>query len=98
MSEPPEARLPSLDALRAQVDELDRRIVELLNARARVVVEIGRLKQQSDTPVYAPDREKAILARLRELNDGPLPDRSVRRTHCSRSAHIRFHPNLNRRD
>jgi chorismate mutase/prephenate dehydratase len=77
MSEPSDASPGSLDELRAQVDELDRQIVDLLNARARVVVEIGRLKQQSGTPVYAPDREKTILARLRELNAGPLPDRSV---------------------
>ena len=77
MSQPLNPASPSLDALRARVDELDRQIVDLLNARARVVVEIGRLKQQSGTPVYAPDREKAVLARLRGLNAGPLPDRSV---------------------
>ncbi len=70
---PPE----DLEGLRARVDQLDRQIVELLNARARVVVEIGRLKQQSGTPIYAPDREKVVLERLRELNQGPLSDRSV---------------------
>src|SRR5688500_15797554 len=77
MSDASDVGPPSLDELRARVDHLDRQIVELLNARARVVVEIGRLKQQSGTPVYAPDREKTILDKLRELNAGPLPDRSV---------------------
>lgn len=76
-SEPPPAS-GSLDALRVQIDRLDEQIVALLNQRARVVVEIGRTKQQTGTPVYAPDRERAVLDRLHELNrDGPLPDRCV---------------------
>src|SRR5438552_6390542 len=67
----------SLDKLRKQIDALDARLVELLNERARVVVEIGKLKQQNNSPVYAPDREKAVLERVRELNRGPLPDRCL---------------------
>ncbi|MCL2645773.1 MAG: chorismate mutase, partial [Phycisphaerales bacterium] len=67
----------ALKELRGKIDELDYRIVELLNARARIVVEIGKVKQQSGTPVYAPDREKVVLARIREANraiGGPLPN------------------------
>ncbi|HMO27409.1 MAG TPA: chorismate mutase [Tepidisphaeraceae bacterium] len=66
-----------LDGLRARIDDLDARLVELLNERARVVVEIGRLKQQTSAPIYAPDREKRVMARVRELNNGPLPDRCL---------------------
>src|SRR5437868_6773602 len=66
-----------LDALRKQIDALDAKIVALLNDRARVVVEIGKLKQQNNQPVYAPDREKAVLEKLRRLNHGPLPDRCL---------------------
>jgi len=66
-----------LEELRRRIDELDEKIVELLNARARVVIEIGKLKQQARVPVYAPDREKQILLRLRNLNRGPLPDRCL---------------------
>src|SRR5687767_11534868 len=68
---------PSLELLRKQIDALDARIVELLNERARVVVEIGKLKQQSNAPIYAPDREKAVLQKIRSLNRGPLQDRSL---------------------
>src|SRR5258706_38736 len=71
---------PSNDALaplRLQIDGLDREIVELLNKRARVVVEIGKIKQQSNAPIYAPDREKAILEKVRKLNQGPLADRCL---------------------
>jgi len=66
-----------LGDLRRQIDDLDRRIVALLNERARVVVEIGRLKQASNVPIYAPDREKVVLETVRRLNAGPLPDRCL---------------------
>src|SRR5688500_9640195 len=68
---------PSLDALRVQIDALDERLVELLNERARVVVEIGKLKQQNNSPIYAPDRDKLVLQKVRKLNHGPLPDRCL---------------------
>src|SRR5687767_2743782 len=67
----------AIDELRKQIDALDERIVELLNDRARVVVDIGKLKQQNNAPIYAPDREKAVLEKLRKLNRGPLPDRCL---------------------
>src|SRR5215217_5877935 len=65
---------PALEPLRAQIDALDRQIVDLLNARARVVVEIGKVKQRRNEPVYAPDREKVVLDKVRTLNHGPLPN------------------------
>jgi chorismate mutase/prephenate dehydratase len=66
-----------LEPLRAKIDQIDQQIVELLNARARVVVEIGKLKQSQGTQIYAPDREKAVLEWVRSLNQGPLSDRSL---------------------
>jgi chorismate mutase/prephenate dehydratase len=67
----------SLEAFRKQIDALDEKIVALLNDRARVVVDIGKHKQQNNEPVYAPDREKAVMARIRSLNKGPLSNRSI---------------------
>ena len=67
----------ALEPWRRQIDELDAQIVELLNARARIVVEIGKVKQQNKSPIYAPDREKAVLEKVRRLNKGPLPDRCL---------------------
>src|SRR5437764_9661987 len=64
----------SLENHRKQIDALDARLVELLNERARVVVEIGKLKQQNNAPIYAPEREKAVLEKVRRLNRGPLPN------------------------
>src|SRR3954471_9767073 len=66
-----------LDDLRKRIDAMDERIVQLLNDRARVVVEIGKLKQQNNEPIYAPDREKAVLQKVRGLNQGPLPNRCL---------------------
>jgi chorismate mutase/prephenate dehydratase len=66
-----------LENLRKQIDQLDAQIVDLLNARARVVVEVGKIKQSTGDPIYAPDREKAVLDKVRKLNAGPLPNRCL---------------------
>src|SRR4051794_23990782 len=67
----------ALEPLRRQIDAMDAKIVALLNDRANIVVEIGKLKQQNNAPIYAPDREKAVLEKVRKLNHGPLPDRCL---------------------
>jgi len=67
----------ALAPLRAQVDELDKRLVELLNERARIIVEIGRVKRANTTPIYAPHREAAVLRQALEHNRGPLRDRAI---------------------
>jgi chorismate mutase/prephenate dehydratase len=67
----------SLEELRERIDKLDHQLVQLLNERARIVVEIGKLKNKTDKPVYAPDREKEVFAGIAEANKGPLPDRCL---------------------
>ena len=67
----------SLDDLRKKIDELDHKLVKLLNERARVVVDIGKLKTRTDKPVYAPDREKEVFERISEANEGPLPNKCL---------------------
>lgn len=69
--------MASLEELRVRIDELDRKLVELLNARAEVVVDIGKIKQKNNEPIYAPDREKFVLEKVRQLNKGPLPNRCL---------------------
>lgn len=64
----------ALAPLRKRIDELDEQIVKLLNQRAQVVVDIGKVKRNGGTPTYAPDREQAILQRIRNANCGPLSD------------------------
>ncbi|MHC4654275.1 MAG: chorismate mutase [Planctomycetota bacterium] len=67
----------SLEELRKRIDELDHQLVQLLNERARFVIEIGKLKNKSGKAVYAPDREKEVLAKIAEANKGPLPDKCL---------------------
>jgi chorismate mutase/prephenate dehydratase len=52
-------------------------LVELLNERAQVVVEIGKLKDKTAKPVYAPDREKQVFEKIAAANKGPLPDKCL---------------------
>ncbi|MFP4105393.1 MAG: prephenate dehydratase [Phycisphaerae bacterium] len=77
MSENSDNKPIDLHELRKRIDELDKQIVERLNARAEVVVEVGRTKQVDGTPIYAPDREQAVLRRISELNNGPLPQKTL---------------------
>ncbi len=67
----------TLEDLRKQIDELDAKLVGLLNDRARIVMEIGKLKTQNERPIYAPDREKQVLDKVVKANHGPLPDRTM---------------------
>ena len=59
---------------RKKIDELDRRMVELLNERARAAQEIGRLKRNTNMPIYEPDREKKVFENVRAASKGPLPE------------------------
>lgn len=67
----------ALEGLRRRIDELDARLVALLNERAAVVVEVGQLKRSSDVPIYAPHREAQVLGRALAANRGPLPARTI---------------------
>lgn len=67
----------NLEELRRQIDALDEQIVDLLNQRAKIVVEIGRIKAAQGVPVYSPDREKAVLGKVCQANKGPLSDRTI---------------------
>ena len=67
----------SLQELRKKIDRLDARLVELLNERANIVIEIGKIKNIDAKPIYAPDREKQVLDKILKANKGPLPDRCL---------------------
>ncbi|MDR1367947.1 MAG: prephenate dehydratase [Candidatus Accumulibacter sp.] len=62
--------------VRTEIDDIDRRILGLLNRRARCAQEIGRMKMAygENGAVYRPEREAQILRRIRGDNTGPLSD------------------------
>jgi len=69
----------SLAEWRRRIDEIDRKLVELLNERSKCALEIGKLKQQANVPLYQPDREKEVLENAEHNNHGPLADAAIRR-------------------
>ena len=68
-----------LDEFRVLLDGLDRRIVELLNERTRVVEDIGRVKREAKLPIYEPKREEQVYQNIAHTNHGPLEEAAVRR-------------------
>ena len=62
---------------RKKIDEVDRRLVELLSERARAAVEIGRLKRDTSLPIYEPERERVVFENVRGMNRGPLPGQDL---------------------
>ena len=77
MSKDKKSSKADLESLRHKIDDLDKRLVELLNERAKVVVDIGKGKKVNGTPVYAPDREHKVLERIAKINPGPLPKKTL---------------------
>ena len=67
----------ALEDLRRRIDALDRKLVELLNERAAIVVDIGKVKRGTGQAIYAPHREAEVLRRALQANAGPLPDRTI---------------------
>ena len=70
----PERIAGDLRRYRRRIDELDEKLVRLLNERATCADEIGRLKEQVGMEVYQPGRERAVLEHVRRVNAGPLAD------------------------
>lgn len=67
----------SIEKRRNEIDILDVELLRLLNERARIASELGALKVSSGLPVYDGRRERHILARLCESNQGPLDRESI---------------------
>jgi chorismate mutase-like protein len=64
---------------RRRIDEIDRKLVELLNERSQCALEIGKLKQAQNLPLYQPEREREVLENAERANPGPLSDAAIRR-------------------
>jgi chorismate mutase len=62
---------------RREIDDIDAELLRLLNMRARLALKVGALKQAADIPFLDADRERTVLQRLQEINDGPLDERAV---------------------
>ncbi|HYM59768.1 MAG TPA: chorismate mutase [Thermoanaerobaculia bacterium] len=75
----PEAASAEIDRLRTAIDRVDDVLVKLLNQRARYAIEIGEIKGLLALSIYAPEREKEVLAHVESASEGPLAPLAVRR-------------------
>jgi chorismate mutase/prephenate dehydratase len=61
-----------LQPLRDAIDRIDAQLVELLNERARLASDVGKLKGEVDAPVLRTEREAEVLRKVAALSRGPL--------------------------
>ena len=66
-----------LQERRRQIDAVDDELLRLINERARLAIEVGEIKLQSETPLCDQGREREVLARVARANPGPLGEQSV---------------------
>ena len=74
------AEVLTIEELRTRIDVIDDQLVRLLNVRVACAVEVGRLKHDAGLPIYDPEREKKVLAVVREAATklaGPLEAEAV---------------------
>jgi chorismate mutase / prephenate dehydratase len=70
----------SLAACRQQIDSIDQRLVDLIQERARVVEQVGAIKQEAHLQVTDTSREQAVIQKAEALaKGGPLPAEAVGR-------------------
>lgn len=66
-----------LEALRSELDEINFKILELLNKRGEIVQEIGKVKNKSGILRFDPIRERKMLDLLAEKNTGPFETKTI---------------------
>ena len=69
----------ALARCRERIDEIDRRLVELLNERTSIVEEIGRVKKEANLAIYEPKRESQVFDNITSHNHGPLSEERLKR-------------------
>lgn len=71
--------LEDLSRCRERIDEIDLRLLRLLNERTAIAEEIGRVKQELTLGIYEPKREEQVFANVLSHNNGPLANDAVKR-------------------
>ncbi len=56
----------TLDELRVKIDSIDNTLLKLYNERMELVHQVGEVKNTTGAPIYRPEREQAILNRLKK--------------------------------
>jgi chorismate mutase-like protein len=69
--------MSELSEIRVKIDAIDSQLLKLLNERASLALEVGKVKSRDGLPIYAPDREASLLRSLVEKNEGPLSPQAI---------------------
>ncbi|MFH1459135.1 MAG: prephenate dehydratase [Candidatus Omnitrophota bacterium] len=67
----------TIQKLRKAIDQLDKRLIQILSQRTKLAVSIGRLKKDSKKTVFSPSREKQVYDHIKKINKGPLNDQTI---------------------
>lgn len=62
----------NLEEIRTEIDQIDSSLIEILNRRASLALEVGQVKGKDGKPFFTPERERQIADRLAKENPGPL--------------------------
>ncbi len=68
-----------IDEIRKQIDDIDGRLLDLLNSRAGLVLQLAEVKIAYGLKLFDPEREKFIFERVTGENPGPLSKEAVTR-------------------
>jgi chorismate mutase len=66
-----------IDDWRRKIDAIDIALLHLLNLRAELSLEVGRMKREAGVALRAPEREQEILTRMKQANPGPLDGKTI---------------------
>lgn len=69
--------MDELKKLRKEIDSADQKIVELLNERAKIALEIGQIKSSNNKKYYNPARESEVYKNIAACNAGPLKEEQL---------------------
>lgn len=75
----PAVTAPDLEALRRSIDEIDSRLLALIEERVRLVLAVGDYKRQHGLAIYDPERERKLIERLTAEAHPPLEEGTVKR-------------------
>ena len=71
--------MDDIEDWRKEIDEIDLKLVELLNRRSQCAIEIGRIKNKLNVEIYDPRREETVIDNVRNVSPGPLTKEAVQR-------------------
>lgn len=66
-----------MSELRSEIDEINLQLLELLNKRATIASEIGKIQMQHGSQIYDPQRESQMLTELQMANTGPFSNETI---------------------